>query len=150
MLMTTWIIMIIEQQSCHEGYDRTYFFWMKYPQLFHGSVHDIWMVHLYLSVCLIDNILVHTVQHVQSMTIFIYSRLDSFPPVPLIEGIMSVRSVSLSICYHFHHLMAEVILMYYLPSTKLHSSKILTIQQRITRGVSSVGKPCRALQRFPR
>ncbi len=27
---------------------------------------------------------------------------------------------------------------------KLHSSKILTIQQGITRGVSSVGKPCRS------
>ncbi len=31
-----------------------------------------------------------------------------------------------------------------------HSSKILTIQQGITRGVSSVGKPCRSLQGFPR
>ncbi len=32
----------------------------------------------------------------------------------------------------------------------LHSSKILTIQQGITRGVSSVGKPCRPEHRFPR
>ncbi len=32
----------------------------------------------------------------------------------------------------------------------LHSSKILTIQQSITRGVSSVGKPCRPEHGFPR
>ncbi len=31
-----------------------------------------------------------------------------------------------------------------------HSSKILTIQQGITRGVSSVGKPCRPEHGFPR
>ncbi len=31
-----------------------------------------------------------------------------------------------------------------------HSSKILTIQQGITRGVSSIGKPCRPQQGFPR
>ncbi len=34
------------------------------------------------------------------------------------------------------------------PST--HSSKILTIQQGISRGVSSVGKPCRPEHGFPR
>ncbi len=34
--------------------------------------------------------------------------------------------------------------------TRLHSSKILTIQQGITRGVSSVGKPCRPEHGFPR
>ncbi len=33
---------------------------------------------------------------------------------------------------------------------KMHSSKILTIQQGITRGVSSVGKPCRPEHGFPR
>ncbi len=32
----------------------------------------------------------------------------------------------------------------------LHSSKILTIPQGITRGVSSIGKPCRPEHRFPR
>ena len=32
----------------------------------------------------------------------------------------------------------------------MHSSKILTIQQGITRGVSSVGKPCRPEHGFPR
>ncbi len=34
--------------------------------------------------------------------------------------------------------------------SNLHSSKILTIQQGITRGVSSIGKPCRPEQGFPR
>ncbi len=33
---------------------------------------------------------------------------------------------------------------------KIHSSKILTIQQGITRGVSSIGKPCSQQQGFPR
>ena len=34
--------------------------------------------------------------------------------------------------------------------TVVHSSKILTIQQTITRGVSSVGKPFRPEHGFPR
>ena len=40
--------------------------------------------------------------------------------------------------------------MFFGPLSRQHSSKILTIQQGITRGVSSVGKPCRPEHGFPR
>ena len=43
----------------------------------------------------------------------------------------------------------EVGLTGYQP-VRIHSSKILTIQQGIPRGISSIGKPCRPQQGFPR